>query len=55
MSLSVKMIYQSQYQTLINRRENLIFQIEEINNQISKMRKDARKEGIDLDVQINKP
>ena len=43
------MIYQGQYQSLVSQREKLIFDIENINNQISEMRRKARKEGIDLD------
>ena len=49
MSLTIKMIYQSQYQTLINQRENIITDLENINDQIREMRRQARKEGIDLD------
>lgn len=52
MSLTVRMIYQSQYQTLIQIRENHIRDLESINDQIIYLRKRARREGIDLDNDI---
>ena len=46
---STKMIYESCLAALLSRRENLIFQLEAISNQIADVRRQARKEGITLD------
>lgn len=52
MGATIQMIYQGQYQTLIQMREDHIRDLESINNQIADLRRRARKEGIDLDNDI---
>lgn len=48
MSLDLIRLYQSQYQTLLTRRQNIIFQLEEISNQISDLKREARKDRVEL-------
>ena len=52
MGATIQMIYQGQYQTLIQMREDHVRDLESINNQIADLRRRARREGIDLDNDI---
>ena len=47
--MSVEMIYRSQYIGMLEQREKLIIDLESMNNQLSMIRRQARKDGIDLD------
>ena len=53
---SLEMIYRSQYLSMLEQREKLIRDLESINDQLILIRKQARKDGLDLDelVQENK-
>lgn len=48
MADSVRMIYQAQYQAMVERRIQLISELESLNNQITKIIKEAKSEKIDL-------
>ena len=48
MADSVRMIYQAQYQAMIQRRIQLINELESLNNQITSIIKEAKSEKIDL-------
>ena len=48
-SETLELIYRGQLETLIEKRQSLIFQIEEINNQIIKLRHEAKREGVQIE------
>lgn len=46
---TVQIIYQSHYETLIKKRSDLIDRIEMINNEIVRLKKEARSDGVELE------
>lgn len=45
---SLYMLYQSHYETLIRRRDELIAEIEDVNQQIVELKEEAREKGTPL-------
>lgn len=46
--VSLHMIYQSHYETLVKQREELIAEIEDINRQIIELKIEAKEKGTSL-------
>ena len=51
MPSTLELIYQSHYQTLLTERQNMIFRLEAIHNQIAQLEKEARKAGVQIEQQ----
>ncbi|HEY8110125.1 MAG: hypothetical protein ACHQW9_00880 [Nitrososphaerales archaeon] len=45
---SLHMLYQSHYETLVRQRDDLIAEIEDVNQQIVELKKEAKEKGTSL-------